>query len=319
MALVNQIGTISKSRDSLFLLGFITIYISNLLVGKVLGVNETVEVIPLIVIFGFIFTSLAWLVTRNYSLHESYKSARANEGYVIAGFIVYITLFIILGNDALFIGEIPGKAGEAVTLFRKVLVFVIVPFLFYKLFYGFSLKDFGLSTKWNTAAVLKSLLIFLLFSTLLIILNYFAGTGAKPLRDGIFTTSQIVKALPLFAVWLFIEVGLVEEFFFRGLLQNRLSAVLRSGTGAILISALIFGLVHAPGMYLREAGINDGLGAEPSVLNSIVYCIAIQSIPGLFLGILWERTRNLWLLMGIHAMFDLMPGLPEFITIWSIS
>lgn len=38
----------------------------------------------------------------------------------------------------------------------------------------------------------------------------------------------------------------------------------------------------------------------------------------LFLGILWERTRNLWLLMAIHAMFDLLPGLSEFIKVWGI-
>lgn len=319
MTLVNQISTIIKSRDSIFLFGFITIYFSNLIVGKVLGVKETEEVIPLIVIFGFIFTSLAWLITRNYSLPESYKSVREKEGYVITGLVVYITIFIILGNSVMFLSDIPGNAGEAVTLFRKVLVFVIVPFLIYKILYGFSLKDFGLSAKWNNADILKSLLIFLLFSTLLIILNYFAGTGAKPLRDGTFASIQIIKAIPLLAFWLFIEVGLVEEFFFRGFLQSRLSAILKSGIGAILISALIFGLVHAPGMYLREAGINDGLGSNPTLLNSIVYCIAIQSIPGLFLGILWERTRNLWLFMGIHAMFDLMPGLPEFINIWGIS
>jgi membrane protease YdiL (CAAX protease family) len=152
----------------------------------------------------------------------------------------------------------------------------------------------------------------------LISFNYFAGSGAKPIREGLFTTTQIFKAIPLLAIWLFIEVGLVEEFFFRGLLQNRLGVILRSKAGAICISALIFGLVHAPGMYLRQAGVHDGLGAEPSLLNSIVYCIAIQSVPGLFLGVLWERTRNLWLLMAIHAMFDLMPGLAEFITTWGI-
>lgn len=319
MASTIQISSITKNRNSLFILGFNVIYISNIIVGKILGVKETEEVIPLIVIFGLIFTSLAWLVTRSNIISESYKRARVNEGYVIAGFVVYITIFIILGNSVLFLSDIPGKAGEAVTLFRKVLVFVIVPFFTYKILYGFSLRDFGLSVRWNNAVILKNLLIFLLFSSLLIVLNYFAGTGAKPLRDGTFATSQIVKALPLFAVWLFIEVGLVEEFFFRGFLQNRLSEILKSGTGAILISALIFGLVHAPGMYLREAGINDGLGSDPTLLNSIVYCIAIQSVPGLFLGILWERTRNLWLLMGIHAMFDLMPGLPEFINIWGIS
>ena len=281
-------------------------------------IKETDEIIPIIIIFGLIFPSLAWLLTRKFKTDYKTKSTRTNEGYLIVAFTVYIGITIILGNKIFFISDYQGIIEEIITLLRKVIVFVAIPFIVYKLIYRFSLEDFGLTLKWNAIVNYRSLTIWIVFSALLVSLNYFAGSGAKPLREGVFSTGQILKALPLLFLWLFIEVGLVEEFFFRGLLQNRLSAFLRSSTGGILISALIFGLVHAPGMYLRQAGINDGIGAEPSLLNSVVYCIAVQSVPGLFLGILWHRTRNLWLLMGIHAMFDLMPGLPEFINIWGL-
>jgi len=308
----------SGYRHQLFFIGFLLIYTVNLIIAKHLGIRETGEVLPLVVIFGGIFPLLAWLITRNSVVPTSGRPVQRNEAIVVFALVLYISAIIIPGNKIFFIGNIDGIAGEWATLIRKVLTFVVIPFAVYRLLYRFNSNDFGLSFKWNKAVVFKSLSIWVMFSALLILLNYFAGTAAKPLKDGTFSTMQILKAVPLLSVWLFIEVGLVEEFFFRGFLQNRLGILLRSKTGAVCISALIFGLVHAPGMFLRQAGIHEGLGAEPSLLNSIVYCIAIQSIPGLFLGILWERTRNLWLLMGIHAMFDLLPGLPEFITTWAI-
>lgn len=271
----------------------------------------------MIVIFGVIFPLLAWFVTRKYKANETISPVQPNEAAFIASLVLYISVVIIFGNK-LFLLPDQGATGELATLVRKVVTFVIVPFALYRVLYRFSLDDFGLSLEWRKILNYKALFIWIIFSSLLLLLNYYAGNGARPLREGMFSASQLLKAIPLFSIWLFIEVGLVEEFFFRGLLQNRLGAIVRSKTGAICISALIFGLVHAPGMYLRQAGINDGLGEAPTLLNSIVYCIAIQSIPGLFLGILWERTRNLWLLMAIHAMFDLLPGLSEFIKVWGI-
>ena len=51
----------------------------------------------------------------------------------------------------------------------------------------------------------------------------------------------------------------MEEFFFRVLLQTRLSAVLKSKLGGIVLASLIFGLARAPGLYLRTAITQEGL------------------------------------------------------------
>lgn len=317
-ALLNALRPSTNSRHHIFLLAFILVYFLNLFIGKQLDIKQTGEVIPMVVIFGVIFPLLAWFITRNYKTSETIRPVQSCEAAFIASMVLYISVVIILGNKLFLLPDQQGATGEMITLIRKVVTFVLVPFLLYRVFYKFSLADFGLSLKWKKVINYNTLFIWAVFSALLLLLNYFAGTGAKPLREGIFSANQLLKAVPLFSIWLLIEVGLVEEFFFRGLLQNRLGAILRSKTGAICISALIFGLVHAPGMYLRQAGVDDGLGTAPALLNSIVYCIAIQSIPGLFLGILLEKTRNLWLLMAIHAMFDLLPGLSEFIKVWGI-
>ena len=202
------------------------------------------------------------------------------------------------------------------TLFRKLTTFVLIPYLIYRYLFRFSLSDFGLSFKWSKVFSRQSVLIFIIMSSAALALNYFGGSGAKPIRDGLFSPGQLLLALPLLFAWEFLEVGLVEEFFFRGLFQNRLTALLKSNWAGICISSLIFGLVHAPGMYLRGAGAIEGLGEAPTLLACIGYCIAVQSAAGFFFAILWSRTRNLWLLMAIHAMTDLLPHTARFIRDW---
>jgi membrane protease YdiL (CAAX protease family) len=153
---------------------------------------------------------------------------------------------------------------------------------------------------------------------MLFLVQFYMGNGAKPIREGLFTQKQLLFGLPLFYIWLIFEVGIVEEFFFRNLLQSRISVILNSQTGGIVISALVFGLAHAPGIFLREGGVLANLGEEPSLWLSIGYSISVLSIAGLFLAVIWAKTRNFWLIVGIHAFVDTLPGLKDFIELWGI-
>jgi uncharacterized protein len=62
-------------------------------------------------------------------------------------------------------------------------------------------------------------------------------------------------------------------------------------------------LAHAPGFYLRGGGTLDNLGQHPSLFLSIGYSIVILSVLGFFLGIIWNKTKNLWLVMAIHGFW----------------
>ena len=93
--------------------------------------------------------------------------------------------------------------------------------------------------------------------------------------------------------WLVVEVGLVEEFFFRALVQERASAFFRSKAAGVVIMALVFGLAHAPGLYLRTGATQEGLSANPTLLAAVGYSLVVTSVAGLFFGVLWARTRNL--------------------------
>ena len=153
-------------------------------------------------------------------------------------------------------------------------------------------------------------------SLVLILFQTVFGRGVSEIRHSGLPLWAVSVGLPFAYVWLFVEVGLVEEFFFRALLQSRLSALLRSEVAGIVLMALLFGLAHAPGLHFRSAVTLEGLGPHPSWLVAIGYSIAVTSIAGIFLGILWARTRNLLVLMLVHAAGDLVPNLVHFLKAW---
>ena len=82
--------------------------------------------------------------------------------------------------------------------------------------------------------------------------------------------------------------------------------------------SMIFGLAHAPGFILRHAGAVEGLGANPTGLDAIAYSITTLAISGVFLGVIWARTKNLFALMLIHAAADLSPNLSDFVKTWGL-
>lgn len=207
---------------------------------------------------------------------------------------------------------------ELTGLICKLIFFVLIPFLAYKLLYKFNLRDFGLDVKLRELFTRKNIIILLSMFAVLFTFQFFLGNGASPIRNGLISDSQLFIGLPLLYIWLVLEVGLVEEFFFRGLIQSRLTILTKSELGGIFLSGLFFGLAHAPGLYLRGAGTLDNLGLNPSLFASIGYCILVLSVAGFFLSTIWSRTKNLWLVIAIHAFVDLLPGLAEFINTWNI-
>ena len=80
-------------------------------------------------------------------------------------------------------------------------------------------------------------------------------------------------------------VALREEFLFRGLIQNLLSRRIGDGA-AILLTTFVFTLWH--------------VGVIPLLWFSYVQVI----VAGLLMGIIYAKTRNLWLVVAIHALYD---------------
>jgi membrane protease YdiL (CAAX protease family) len=281
------------------------------------------EAIAVVLIIGVLFSFMAHISTRTAIKLTESKPVQRREILVLISLIIYITIVLSFGIDQikssfsqLYLDN--SRAKEIITITYKLLLFFIVPFLVYKCLYKFNIYDFGLHVKLKEFFTKKNLMIMATMAVTILLFQYFLGNGARPVREGVFTSKQLIIGLPLFYVWLIFDVGLVEEFFFRAVLQSRLAAVTKSELGGIILSGLLFGLAHAPGFYQRGSGILDNLGTNPSLFLSIGYSIIVLSVPGFFLGVIWSRTRNLWLVMAVHAFVDLLPGLSEFINIWNI-
>ena len=138
----------------------------------------------------------------------------------------------------------------------------------------------------------------------------FADPMAARLSD--VPAAQLWFIAPLTFLWIGIEAGLCEEYLFRASLQTRLSAWLKSDIAAISVTALIFGLTHFPGFAWHQPppGVPGGFSLE-----TLGYCLTAVAPLGVFYGIIWARTRNLWLCVAIHALAD-MPLMVVMKTMW---
>lgn len=94
----------------------------------------------------------------------------------------------------------------------------------------------------------------------------------------------------------YIGVGIVEEFYVRGLFLNIVEAVACKNAHkteiAIIVSAVVFGLGHIPGM------LGMGIGV---ILFKVISTIGM----GLYFGTIYKKTQNLWVPIIMHTFIDI--------------
>lgn len=306
-----------------YFIGYSAVYIITLLMMGFIENFPLTESIALLLIVGVFFSLTSYITSKSSVALFENKPEQKREVLLLISILVYITLFLTFGVSSikllfsqLFLES--ARAKEIITISYKLLFFVLIPFIAYKYIYKFNLRDFGLVMKAKEFFTLKNVVIVFTMASVILLFQFFLGNGAKPIREGLINNKQLLFGFPLLYIWLIFEVGLVEEFFFRALVQSRLTAITKSEIGGIILSGLFFGLAHAPGVYLRGGGELDNLGQHPTLFMSIGYSILVLSIAGFFLSIIWSKTKNLWLVMAIHAMGDLLPSLHEFVKTWGI-
>ncbi|MDE6411915.1 MAG: CPBP family intramembrane metalloprotease [Clostridia bacterium] len=124
-------------------------------------------------------------------------------------------------------------------------------------------------------------------------------------------------------IWLFIIkcllIGISEELLFRGIIFSSLSDYFkkkgRSCFLPVLFSSVIFGLFHFINLF-------DGAGIL-AVLQQVGYSFLI----GAMLAIVLLKTKNIWLCIFLHALFDfggffvsdLGTGNPQDLTFWILT
>lgn len=309
-----------NSRNKSIVIAFLIIYCSAC-VSLIQIYNIPIsDLLITIFCFGLSLSAIAFWLTRNF-LPPNEKPLQRQELYLLPLLLSWIVAYITFGSTLMnrILPAAVQKKEQTLFIFiiiKKLFVFFLVPFAGYKAL-KFIPKDFGLKFSKKQFLDTKNWTAFFIFSFFALSFEYFFSSGAAAIREHRYNFIQLAKAIPLCFLWLFIEVGLVEEFFYRAIIQSRLTSYFKSAWAAILTSGLIFAISHLPGLYLR-GGESEGIDHPLSIMFWACYCIANMSVAGIALGIVWWKTKNLYLVMGLHAMLDLLPNLPSFISIWHL-
>lgn len=288
---------------AMLLAGYLALYAAFLLAMRHSGNFDISEPLMVLAIVGLGFSLAAWLVTAR-ATPLTYSIANPAGELAITGMFLLVAVpFITWGLSGLR-RYFPYDPAHAIAiLVAKLAVFVVLPATVLRARFGWT---------WRRVAPVSMqpshLLAAAAMSSLLLAFQAIFGRGLRDISTARLPLATLLYGVPLTFVWMAVEAGVVEEFFFRVLLQGRLAAVLRSELGAVVLSSLIFGLAHAPGIYLRTGLTQEGL-KNPSLLVAIGYSVVMISVTGFFMGVLWARTRNFGVVVVVHAMGDLLPNL----------
>lgn len=100
-------------------------------------------------------------------------------------------------------------------------------------------------------------------------------------------------------VYFLFGAGIPEEFFFRGIVQTRLVALVKNPAWGLYLAALVFGASHLP-INLSNARPDNWLSAFESAFT-------FQLSVGFALGYAYYRVRSLPPLMILHTLINAAP------------
>jgi len=278
-----------------------------------LGVTGADWTFPIIAlgIFGIGLSAIGWLTTRGAAAPAIEVQRPVRESAALLIYLaIYALIFLGWGMSALREGVPAGRAQEVAVFAAKLAVHVMLPAILL-IAIGAKLRPLfssGVSPRifWRTLIVIGAILTGLLMVV---------SPSLKQINEANPTLLTLAWAAPASFLWLAVEAGLNEEFFFRALLQTRLSAWFKSAWTGVALTSVLFGLAHAPGLYLRGGPDVDGWSTDP--FQVVAYTIATLAPLSVFLGFLYARTKSLLLVVLLHASIDFLPNLADFIRTWS--
>jgi membrane protease YdiL (CAAX protease family) len=266
--------------------------------------------VAVIAIFGLGLGGIAWLLTLGANAPRvEVKRPAIESGSLIVYLALYAVLFLGFGMTWARQVLPEGQQQELLVLALKLGVHIVLPAILL-LVLGAKLgpvTQLGLSGRkfWRTLIVLG----------LIILALVCVITPSLKLISGITPTfDTMIWAVPLGFIWITLEAGTCEEFLFRGVLQTRLTSWFNSAWAGVIVTSLIFGLAHAPGLFMRGGPGVDGWSTDP--LQVVAHTIAVLSPIGLTFGLIYARTKSLLLVILLHGLVDVLPNLADFVQTW---
>jgi len=266
-----------------------------------------VEPLFLLVVLGVAFPLLAWALTRK----PREAPAPWAEPLRLPTVLLYLLVFslLVLGWGFSAIQQaFPGEPLlSVVQVLVKMLTMVVLPLWLFTRWHRPSSRPFGRG---------RLLLVFAVMSLAYLALQAVFGRGLQTLAELAPTAATLAWAIPACFLWQTLEAGLAEEVLFRRILQEKLAIASGSHVAAVAWASLLFGLAHAPGLWLRGGHLMEGV-AHATPGWAVAYSIVMIAPAGIAFGVLWARTRSLWLVVPLHGMVDLVPQLAPFIRAWT--
>lgn len=276
------------------------------------GSDEGITAIAIMAIFGLALSGLAWLLTLGAKAPPIEVRRPALESGVLLIYlaVVYAGLFLVYGMGGARAAFPPGPQQEMLVLALKLAVHVILPMLLLALLGARLAPLWQAGVRrwqfWLTLMVLGAIILGLLCVVSPSLANI-AATHTP--------WSTLAWIAPVSFIWIAIEAGLNEEFLFRAVLQTRLTAWFNSAWAGVFVTSLIFGVAHAPGLFMRGGPGVDGWSTDPGQV--VAYTFAVLAPMGLLFGLIYARTKSLLLVVLLHASVDVLPNLAEFIETWT--
>ena len=267
------------------------------------------ETMMVTVIIGLGFTGLVYWIAPHPAAVPLRQDMEPSELVFTLVYLVFTAALLVRGAPVPISWREAFFKKSIATLGFKLVVFVLVPLAALRLFWHVSWADLGFSAGDVPAQLRTAALLILLFGGF----NLIAGGAAAPIRNRQFTMGHVAGGMSLAFLWNLVEVGLVEEFFFRAFLQGRATAFFDSPAAGICAASLLFGLAHAPGIYLRRGERHGPLGEQPTLIDSILYAILGLSPTGWFTGLLYGRCQSLLAPILVHAAVDAVAHTAEFL------
>lgn len=278
-----------KAVYLLLLVYFVSAYIKAIFTGK--GFTEPVFSFLLFFgAFGLLMHLVTVKATRNVIL---IRQPRQETIMVVLYFMGWLLLYMLLWNSVfhnVYLSNIVGFWG----------LLVLAPLAFF-LRKGYRLSDFGLTIKDAGSNLKVAVVAGLPVCGVLLLLT----PGGKYILSGALSAPGVFGVLLTgFGVALLLA-GFFEEFFFRAVLQTRLSAYFHSHATGIVGASIVFGLYHLPFHYF---GSGPAAGNISYALASI-FTETLITAP--LLGVLWARTQNLLAPVVVHSLIDTIGGAPR--------
>jgi membrane protease YdiL (CAAX protease family) len=167
------------------------------------------------------------------------------------------------------------------------LPFLLLPLYLNKTFDHYPAAELGLTWKSRSTNVT---IFALTFGAISGVVAFFTGE-----------TVVGVSALSIGALLLLVyNNAFLEEFFFRGIIQNRLERVFHQRQ-AVLISSFVFASTHVLLDFLILGGGGD--------LLPVLYAFVMQALGGWLLGLVFVKTRTLWPGVACHYLVNWLPSI----------